>query len=120
MKRLTESTGSIAPLGIGLFLFSMVLMLVISSATSLFVFQKRLTNIAESAALFAAQTNEPAAEYLRLTGHAKSQKINITNKTLSDSVTVEVIACEIWSPMFVLFTDIASRQVCAHAAARAE
>ena len=118
MKRLTDSTGSIAPLGIGLFLFSMVLLLVISSATSLFVFQKRLTNIAESAALFVAQTNEPANEYLRLAGNAKS--IKISNRTLADGVTVEVIACEIWSPMFQIFRDIAGRQVCAHAAARSE
>lgn len=118
MKRLSDSTGSIAPLGIGLFLFSMVLLLVISSATSLFVFQKRLTNIAESAALFVAQSNEPAAEYLRLAGHAKS--INISNKTLADRVTVEVIACDNWSPMFQTFLGVAGRQVCAHAAARSE
>ena len=120
MKRLSDTAGSIAPLGIGLFLFSMVLMLVISSATSLFVFQKRLTNIAESAALYVAKTNEPAAEYLRITGQAKSQKLSITNRTLADGVTVEVIACEVWSPMFQIFLDFADRQVCAHAGARSE
>lgn len=120
MKHIVDSRGSIAPLGIGLFLFSTVLLMVVSSATSLFIFQKRLTNLAESASLFVAQTNSSAADYLRLTRKVESQDMLITNRTLEDGVTVEVIVCEQWSPLFQTYLEFAGSKVCAHASARAE
>lgn len=125
MKILKQEGGSIAPLGIGLIIFSMAMMLSIVSATSLFIFQKRLTNLAESAALHAVQTGETAAEFVRQVGEGNFQNLRISNSTLQDGLTTEVRACALWRSIFengapAMFGDVGAVEICSHAAARAQ
>jgi hypothetical protein len=117
-----SEAGSIAPLGIGLILLSVAMMLTILSSASLFIFQKRLTTIAESAALFAvAKNNEDAGsvEFLSKTRESGFINLSLKNLLLPDHQTIEVQACAIWQPPVISFSELTSREVCSRASARA-
>jgi hypothetical protein len=106
-----NENGSIAPLLIGLGALSMSLCLVACSALSLFVFQQRLTTLAESLAL---------AEKLQVSYPELSVKL--TSKTISqlDGQTTQVKICANWQAPFRLpiIGDRLSQTVCSSAAAR--
>lgn len=118
-KMLGPEAGSIAPLGIGMFLFSLIFALTAVSATSIFIFQKRLTNLAESTALYVASGNGNADAFLTANGGSNLEGLKISSSLDSDDVTVIAKACAFWSAPFVTVGEFAKREICAHAAARA-
>lgn len=118
--RLKAEGGSLAPLGIGLFVITLGLVLAIVSASSLFIFQKRLTNISESAALFAVATGEPVQSFLDLTDSAAFKSLRMNAGYSSDSATLRVQSCALWSAPVILLGQLNEIEVCSHAAARAE
>lgn len=120
MNNLDCERGSIAPLGLGLFLVSATLLVTIAVASSLFTFQKRLTNLAESAALYVASTGQTAAEYLRLAGSSKFIQVRAVDRQLSDGLTVQVMACARWDAPLDVFASFTSREICSYANARIE
>jgi hypothetical protein len=119
MRLLTEQRGSIAPLGIGFFILSMSMMLIVINSASLFIFQKRLTNIAEADALFIAGDGDTSADYLISLETGSFERLRIGDEMLSDGKTVEVEACARWNPIFAI-RGIAAFDVCSHASARSE
>lgn len=112
--------GSLAPLGIGLFTITLALMLVIISASSLFVFQKRLTSFSESAALFIASTGEPIQNFRELSGDYALNGLEAAASVAVDDRTVEVVSCAMWKAPIAIVTSLAQSKICSHAAARAE
>lgn len=114
---LTER-GSIAPLAIGLAMLSLVAILTTVAASSLFLYQKRLLTLAESAALFAASTSEPAQVFLAQATNAKLGKIDFIKEQINDGQTVEVRLCATWTnPVSLVFLPI-TQLVCADARSR--
>lgn len=120
MRDLFTERGSIAPLGIGLFFISATLLVAISAAGSLFVFQKRLTNFAESGALFVASTDQSIEQYLEVANFDQFTSLKASDRRLPDGKTVQVTACASWvAPMDILI-KFSSREICSYANARAE
>jgi hypothetical protein len=119
MRLITEQRGSIAPLGIGFFILSMSMMLIVINSASLFIFQKRLTNIAEADVLFIAGDGGTSADYLIALETGSFESFRIGDKILSDGKTVEVEACARWNPIFAI-RGPAAFDVCSHASARSE
>lgn len=117
-KILSHEAGSIAPLGIGLFLFSLLFSLTAVSATSAFIFQKRLTSLAESTAVYVAAGNGDTHEFLSAIGKPKFEGLMVSSSIDSDEVTVVAKVCAIWSAPVVTLVDFAKREICSHAAAR--
>ena len=120
MMEISDSRGSIAPLGIGLFFFSISLVAIVTASSSMFIFQKRLTNLAETAALYVAETNQSVGDFIKLIEYSRSSNLKATSKYLSDGVTVEVTVCDDWSPLIGNYLDLSVTQICSHAAARLE
>ena len=117
-KLLGNEAGSIAPLGIGLFLFSLIFSLTTVSAVSMFIFQKRLTTLAESTAIFVAGGNGEAADFLKLTGKPNFESLQLATNTAADQATVMAKACAMWRAPVVTVGDFANTNICAQAAAR--
>ena len=119
MRRLiSNDVGSIAPLGIGLFLFSLIFTLTTVSAVSMFIFQKRLTTLAESTALFVAGGNGEAPDFLNLTGKPTLESLQLATNISADQATVIVKACATWKAPVVTVGDFAKTNICSQAAAR--
>ena len=110
-----DQRGSMAPLGIGLFFFSLVFGITAVSATSMFVFQKRLTTLAESTALFVAAGTGDAASFLATIGGTKLEDTSID----ADQRTVVAKVCATWRAPVVTLRSFAKTQICSHASARA-
>ena len=117
-KHLINESGSIAPLGIGLFLFSLIFSLTTVSAVSMFIFQKRLTTLAESTAIFVAGGSGEAADFLNLTGMPNFESLQLATNFTGDQATVMAKACAIWRAPVVTVGDFAKTNICAQAAAR--
>ena len=100
-KVLSNDVGSIAPLGIGLFLFSLIFSLTTVSAVSMFIFQKRLTTLAESTAIFVAGGNGEAADFVNLTGKPNFESLQLATNFAADQTTVIAKACAIWRAPYV-------------------
>lgn len=114
----SNESGSIAPLGIGLFLFSLIFSLTTVSAASMFIFQKRLTTLAESTAIFVAGGNGEAADFLNLTGKSNFESLQLATNIAADQTTVMAKACALWRAPVVTVGDFAKENICAQAAAR--
>jgi len=110
--------GSIAPLGIGLALLSLAMILTTVAASSLFLYQKRLLTLAEASALFSASTSEPVQNFLAQANASKLGKVTIVKEQMLDGVTVEVRLCSIWHSPFALIGLPLSQVVCAEARSR--
>lgn len=110
-RRLASENGSIAPLLVGVAALSLSMCLVLSSALSLFVFQRRLTTIAESLAL---------AEQLH--ANYPESPLSLQSKTITqlDGQTTQVKVCANWkAPLQVAILNGRLNQlVCSSAAAR--
>ena len=117
-KLLGNEAGSIAPLGIGLFLFSLIFSFTTVSAVSMFIFQKRLTTLAESTAIFVAGGSGDAADFLKLTGKPNVESLQLVTTTAADQATVMAKACAMWRAPVVTVGDFANTNICAQAAAR--
>lgn len=117
--RITDERGSIAPLGLGLFLFSLIFSFTTVSATSIFIFQKRLTNVAESAALFVASDKGESANFLSAVGALNLDGLRVTNWLEDDQTTTSVKACANWRAPIVTVGDFSRLQICSTGSARA-
>lgn len=115
---LSADRGSLAPLGVGLFALTMALIFVISSASSLFIFQKRLTNYSESAALYVAATGEDPQRFAVDYGVSGFRNLIVKAGNSEDGLTAEVSVCALWSAPIYLVGSIVEKQVCSHASAR--
>lgn len=117
--RIFQDTGSMAPLGIGLFAVSLSFVLLLAAAESMFIFQKRLTNYAEMAAIFVVNHDQSIREFQNRVGSQNFVELSLKNKLLEDGRTELVQACATWSPLFSPADIIAPLQICSHASARA-
>lgn len=118
LRTIGNESGSIAPLGIGLILFTTSLMLTIIGATSMFIFQKRLTNLAEEAVIIAA-SGVASAEYFATKFYSKEfQELEVRRELLSDNVTTQVTVCGKWRAPIQILGMMESRQICSRALSR--
>jgi hypothetical protein len=111
--------GSSAPLGIGLALISLATILVFASASSVFLLQRRLTSLAEFAALSNARYDIPADIFLRETGGAGINGLRVAAENVVDGLTVEVTICSTWQPSLPKLVELPKIEVCGRGAARA-
>ncbi len=118
MTGIRGERGSIAPLGIGLLAFTAIMMLTSISAASLFIFQKRLTTLAEADALFVAGTGENSGAFLKLIDSDQFSNLQLSDEILADAQTVKVVACASWQPFFRFAEQIGPQVICSHASAR--
>lgn len=116
---LSQENGSIAPLGIGMFLFSLIFSLTSVSATSMFIFQKKLTSLAESTAIYVASGNGNADDFFTAIGNPNLQGLKVSSSLDSDEVTVVAKVCALWIAPVVTVGEFARREICTHASARA-
>lgn len=117
-NRFSAETGSIAPLGIGIFLFSIVFSFTTVSATSMFIFQKRLTSVAESVALFVASGRGESSDFLNSVGALNFEELKVAYSLAPDQVTTVVKACAIWRAPIVTVVEFSKRQTCSTGSAR--
>jgi hypothetical protein len=110
--------GSIAPLAIGLALLSLAAILTTVAASSLFLHQKRLLSLAESTALFAVATSEPAQTFLSQVTDPKLGPVTVAKEQVIDGQTVEVRLCSQWVSPFALVGLPLTQIVCAEARSR--
>ena len=115
-----NESGSIAPLGIGLFLFSLIFCLTTVSATSIFIFQKRITSIAESDALFVASGNGDSSDFLDAVGSLNFEELTLADSLSLDQITTVAKACATWRAPIVTVGEFAKVQICSTASARSE
>lgn len=120
LKRLSGEEGSLAPMGIGIFTISLALVLAIATSVSLFIFQKRLTTLAEAAVLFSAADYGSTDEFLSLIGPTNFTGIKLQHSLLADGLTDSVRACALWQSPIDSFVFRGGMSVCSHAEARAE
>jgi hypothetical protein len=123
----SNESGSLAPLGIGLAMLSLTLVLAILAAGSLYLTERRLTTVAESAAIAVlidakgnlAQPLAPmASRWLAkqpLRGLFQVELVEVTSK---DQRSVRVRLCSSSRPLFenYIFSEIG--RVCSEALAR--
>jgi hypothetical protein len=119
--------GSIAPLGIGLAMLSLVTVLVILSAGSLFLTERRLTTVAESTALSViarsqgqlnSALNIYAAEFLSQHPLTGLSKVELIEAVSPEGKTVRVRICSIWQPLFISYIFSETGRVCSEGLAR--
>jgi hypothetical protein len=119
LDRFKGDSGSIAPLGIGLFMFIVAMMFAIISASSMFIFQKRLTTLAEAAAVFSSSSGESSGVFIEKAPQRGFTNLKIDDELLQDDRTTEVVACALWVPPLRLLGTLGTKEICSHAAARA-
>lgn len=110
--------GSIAPLAIGLGLFSLACMLVVYSASSLFVFQKRLTNYSESAVLYVANSGGDLEKFVEEIWKPEFDEPSIDFELIDNHQTYRVISCALWSNPLPIHLLPLQLRVCSNANAR--
>ena len=118
LSRTKNDSGSTAPLGIGIFLFLIALMFTIVSASSMFIFQKRLTTVAEAAAVYISSGGQSSV-FNKFVTQQVFTNLRLTDELLMDGLTTEVVACSLWLPPLPTLEPLGSKEVCSHASARA-
>ena len=118
MKSLADDSGSLTPIGLGMIIFTTLMLLTITTATSLFIFQKRLTTLAESAVLFVAESGADVSDFVAIIGSDKFKNLKIHQSLAPDSLTVQMETCALWRPLFLSSGEIGETEICSHAAAR--
>lgn len=113
-----NESGSIAPLGIGLAILSLVAIFTTVAASSLFLYQKRLLTLAESTALFSVSTGEAAQVFLSQVQNSKLSAITVAKEQIIDGQTIEVRLCAQWVSPFVVIGLPLTQIVCAEARSR--
>lgn len=132
MRRLSRASrsreqGSMAPLGIGLSLLSLMTSLVILAAGSLYLSERRLTSVAESTALYALAKSDVisnqslsryAGEFLEMHPLKGLQQVSLIEASSKDGFTVRVRLCSLWRPLFdsYIFSDVG--MICSEGLAR--
>jgi len=115
---ISKDNGSMAPLGIGLFALSLAFVLAISAASSLFVFQKRLTNFAEMAAIYVVSKDVDVSDFQRRVGDQNFTDLDVLQQFLGDGVTVKVTACAKWISPVPIYVSIPATRICSKASSR--
>jgi hypothetical protein len=116
---ISQDRGSLAPLGVGLFAISLSFVLSLSAAQSMFIFQKRLTNFSEMAAIFAVTHNRSASEFQSRVGSAGFIELEVKDRRLEDGKTQLVEACALWVSPVMSSVVSAPIQICSRASSRA-
>lgn len=114
----SNDSGSMAPLGIGLFALSLAFVLAISAASSLFVFQKRLTNYAEMAAIYVVSKDATVSEFQIMAGSENFVDLELVQQILDDGLTVRISACARWITPVASYVSLPARQICSNASSR--
>ena len=114
----SNDSGSMAPLGIGLFALSLAFVLAISAASSLFVFQKRLTNYAEMAAIYVVSKDATVSEFQIRAGSENFVDLELVQQILDDGITVRISACARWITPVASYVSLPARQICSNASSR--
>ena len=123
----SSEQGSMAPLGIGLALLSLMATLVILAAGSLYLSERRLTSVAESTALYALAKSDVisnqslprfAGEFLEMHPLKGLQQVSLIDASSSDGLTVRVRLCSLWRPIFdsYMFSEVG--MICSEGLAR--
>lgn len=112
-------SGSIAPLGIGLALLSLAAILMFASMSSIFLLQRRLTTLAEFAALSGVRYSLTAEVFLRESGVSGLSGLRVGSDTVSDGLTRQVTICSAWQAPVPTFFRLLPREICGSGAARA-
>ena len=110
--------GSIAPMGIGLAILSLAVVLTLAAASSLFVMQRRLTTLAEASALAVSATGGTVQDFLSAAAPLPFQNLTIANESMIDGLTAEVRLCATWQAPIKVIGIPLSRQICGFGAAR--
>lgn len=111
-------SGSIAPLGIGLALLSLAAILMFASMSSIFLLQRRLTTLAEFAALTGVRYSLTAEAFLRESGVSGLSGLRVGSDTVSDGLTRQVTICSAWQAPVPTFFRLLPREICGSGAAR--
>jgi hypothetical protein len=114
----SNESGSMAPLGIGLFALSLTFVLAISAASSLFVFQKRLTNYAEMAAIYVLSQDAAVSDFQLRVGNQNLLELDLSQQILDDGVTVKITACAKWIAPVETYVSIPATRICSNASSR--
>jgi hypothetical protein len=119
--------GSMAPLGIGLSLLSLMTTLVILASGSLYLSERRLTAVAESTALYALAKSDVisnqslpryAGEFLEMHPLRGLQQVSLIEASSKDGFTVRVRLCSLWRPLFDSYTFSDVGMICSEGLAR--
>jgi hypothetical protein len=124
---IASERGSMAPLGIGLSLLSLMTTLVILAAGSLYLSERRLTSVAESTALYALAKSDVisnqslpryAGEFLEMHPLSGRQQVSLMEASTRDGYTVRVRLCSLWRPLFdsYIFSEVG--MICSEGLAR--
>jgi hypothetical protein len=112
-------SGSIAPLGIGLAALSLASILIFSSLSSMFLLQRRLTTLAEFAALSGARYGLSAQDFLVESRVDAMPGLRITSDSVVDEVTRQVTICAMWRTPLPTNIKLPDVEICGTGAARA-
>lgn len=118
LRNLGDS-GSIAPLGIGLAILSLSAVLTLAATSSIFLLQRRLTTLAEFAALSGVKYSMSAETFLRESGVSGLSGLRVGADTVSDGFTRQVTICSTWQAPVPAFLRLLPREICGSGAARA-
>jgi hypothetical protein len=119
--------GSMAPLGIGLSLLSLMTTLVILAAGSLYLSERRLTSVAESTALYALAKSDSilnqslpryAGEFLETHPLRGLHQVSLLEASSTDGFTVRVRLCSLWRPLFDSYMFPEVGKICSEGLAR--
>jgi hypothetical protein len=113
-----HDSGSTAPLGIGLALISLAAILVFASASSVFLLQRRLTTLAEFAALSKAGYDKPVSEFLLEVGANGINGVRVAAEGAADGFTFELTLCSRWQPPLPGLVVLRPIEVCGSGSAR--
>jgi hypothetical protein len=119
LKSKSKERGSVTPLAIGLALLLLVTLFLMASATSVFLLQRRLTTLAEFAALSGAESGMAAKVFISEADPKGFVGLAIVRDEISDGKTNEVIVCANWNPPLPSIVKLGMRIVCGQGAARA-
>ena len=118
MTGLRGSTGSIAPFGIGLAALSIATVVTLICSSSLFLLQRRLTTLAEFAALSSAQSGLAAKDFISEAKVGGFIDLVILQDSQIDGVTSAIKFCSKWVSPLSTVIKFSAIQVCGQGAAR--
>lgn len=120
-----DERGSLAPLGIGLAIVSLTLVIVVLISGSLYLTERRLTTLAESTALAVLADSGDFQELSQLAGAFLSeaqnpglQGVHLIEASKPDSLTVRVRICSDWASPFPNYMFSDRGRVCSEGLAR--
>ena len=123
----SNERGSMAPLGIGLSILSLMTTLVILSAGSIYLSERRLTSVAESTALYVIANFQDissqnlarvAGDFLAIHPLQGLHQVSLIEAGSSDGFTVRVKLCSVWEPLFSVYTFSDVGMICSEGLAR--